>query len=243
MVAGSINLYLTNAVILAYIVLIIVRNKLSIGALIGKIPPGYNWWPIVFMAVGGLAYSLGAIAVVMYPLAQFDRELVKDIYSENVISESHTSFFILTVILAPLIEETVFRGLLFSRLTKKWGMTTAMVVSSLAFALLHLNPIGSFVFGIVACVFYSRTGTLLVPMVFHALNNFIVWILMFSGGDAGSPGIDLGSPELLGQFAYAGLIAMTFGAPIVFIFMGKWWPSRETPTPYEVNIVNNRISS
>jgi len=231
--------YLLSVVLIAYIVFVIVSNKLSVGTLIGKIPSNYNWWPLILMALGCIAYSLGAIVVIMYPLAKLNSELVNEIFADSSLSESLASAFILLVILAPLIEEMVFRGLLFSRLTKKWNMTGAMVVSSLAFGLLHMDPIGAFVFGIVACVLYTRTRTLLVPMGLHALNNLIVWALTSTEGTKLETEIDFASPEILAQFTFEGLIAMMFGAPIVFILLGRWWPSRGTPLPYEVNTGGN----
>ena len=108
-----------------------------------------------------------------------------------------------------------------------------MIVSSLAFGLLHLDLIGALVFGVTACVLYVRTRTLLVPMTLHALNNLIAWAFMFAG-EGGE--MDTASPEFLAQYAYQGLIAMMLGAPIVFTLLGRWWPSRGTPIPYEVKI-------
>ena len=239
-VAGSINLYLVDVVLLGYIGFVIIRNNLSIGALVGQVPVGYNWWSTVLLGIGILLFSIGAIAVVMYPLAKLNSELVNEILADSPLSESLTSAFILMVILAPLIEEMVFRGLLFSRLTKKWNMTGAMVVSSLAFGLLHMDPIGAFVFGIVACVLYTRTRTLLAPMVLHALNNLIVWALMFTEGTGPNSEIDFASPEALAQFTFEGLIAMIVGAPIVFFLLGRWWPSRGTPIPYEANTASRQ---
>ena len=43
------------------------------------------------------------------------------------------------VVLAPLAEEVYFRGLLMGWLARHWGMRPAILVSSLAFGLLHLK--------------------------------------------------------------------------------------------------------
>ena len=233
--AASLNAYLMDIVLAAYIVFVIRRNKISIRALIGKIPSGYNWWLLALMVIGILAYSTGASVVVMYPLSQLDAEFVNDIVNSGPLLESATSSFILLVILAPLLEEIVFRGLLFTRLTKKWGMPRAMIVSSLFFGLLHFpfNPIGAALMGIVACVLYVRTRTLLVPITLHAMNNMVAWGLMFT---AESGVVDFGSAEFLAQYAYEGLVAMMLGAPIVFFLLGKWWLWRGTPIPYDANL-------
>ena len=124
--ASLLNVYLMDIIMAGYVIFIVVRNKLSFGVLIGKIPSTYNWWPLILMVLGVLAYSLGASVVVMYPLAKLDSELVNDIMNAVPLSESLASLFIPVVILAPLIEEIVFRGLLFSRLMKKWGINVAL---------------------------------------------------------------------------------------------------------------------
>ena len=49
--------------------------------------------------------------------------------------------------------------------------------------------------------------------------------------------MDFGSAEFLAQYAFEGLIAMMLGAPIIFFFLGRWWPSQGTPIPYEANIL------
>jgi MFS family permease len=136
------------------------------------------------------------------------------------------------VVLAPIIEETIFRGLLFSRLTKKWGMTRAMIVSSVLFGLLHPDPVGKFVFGFVACVLYVHTQTLILPIVLHALHNGIVFAFTFVESDGG---LAYSSPDYWGQFAYEGLVAMLVASPVVFMLLGRWWPSRGTQLPYETN--------
>jgi membrane protease YdiL (CAAX protease family) len=193
------------------------------------------------MVIGILAYSTGASVVVVYPLSQINTEVAEvfnDLINSSPLSESATSAFILLVILAPLLEEMIFRGLLFTRLTKKWGMTRATIVSSLFFGLLHfpLNPIGAFLLGLVACVLYVRTRTLWVPITLHAINNMIAWGLMFT---LGSGTVDFSSAEFLAQYAYEGLIAMMLGAPIVFFLLGRWWLQGVTQIPYDANLEAN----
>ena len=232
-VASFVNPYLLSVVLFAYIAFVVIHNKLSVRALIGQIPSGYNWWPIVLLAIGGLLYSLGAIAVIIYPIFQLDSEFVNEVLAEELFPESPLNLFIATVILAPLLEETIFRGLLFSRLTKKWGMAWGIIVSSLAFGFLHMDPIGAFVFGVITCVLYVRTKTLLIPMALHALHNLIVWVITVAD-ESGEMGASIDS-EFITQLAYVGLIGMILGAPIVFTLLGRWWPSRGTPIPYEAN--------
>jgi len=77
-------------------------------------------------------------------------------------------------ILAPLVEELVFRGLLYGWLAGRWGSGLAFVTSSLAFAAAHIElthvilvlPLGLW-FGWLR----RRTDSLLPSLVAHMINN------------------------------------------------------------------------
>ena len=85
-------------------------------------------------------------------------------------------FGVVLGILVPVLEEAYFRGCLLTALRNRWGSRIALVASALAFAVLHLNlllmPI-YFLLGILTGLLYERTGNLLAPVVFHALNNLV----------------------------------------------------------------------
>jgi len=76
--------------------------------------------------------------------------------------------------LAPLVEESVFRGLLYGWLAGRWGGAVAWIVSSLAFAAAHMElahiilvlPLGLW-FGWLRW----RTGSLWPSLVAHVMNN------------------------------------------------------------------------
>ena len=83
-------------------------------------------------------------------------------------------FFAVMGILVPVLEEAYFRGCLLNAFKNRWGPRVAVITSALAFAVLHLNlvllPI-YFLLGILTGILYERTGNLLAPVAFHALNN------------------------------------------------------------------------
>jgi len=81
---------------------------------------------------------------------------------------------IAAVIVAPIVEETVFRGFIYGvikRFTDSWF---AAFCSALLFAVVHFH-IGSLipltVLALVLCAAYERTGSLVVPMMMHGLFN------------------------------------------------------------------------
>ncbi len=84
--------------------------------------------------------------------------------------------FVLAVVIAPIFEEVIFRGLAYPALKQRWGAVPAAGLVSAAFALthLHLPSFGPlFVLGIGLCLAYEVSGSLLAPMVMHALFNAV----------------------------------------------------------------------
>ncbi len=81
-----------------------------------------------------------------------------------------------TVILAPVCEEMVYRGALLGGLTKKIGAIPALILSSLCFSLMHMNPeqtVYQFCLGFVAGYLAICTRSILPSILLHATNNLI----------------------------------------------------------------------
>lgn len=106
-------------------------------------------------------------------------------------------YFILAVlsivILAPLIEETLFRGFLQSFIRQHLGSRQAIVITSVCFSLFHYSSgqglgnisiiISLFVLSLFLGFLYEKRGTLLAPMVLHAsFNTVSVMNLYLFGG-------------------------------------------------------------
>ena len=88
------------------------------------------------------------------------------------------------VVLAPLGEETLFRGFLFKGIAaSRAGPVVAIFVSSVAWALLHVQydwygVVSIAVIGLFLGVVRYRTGSLLVTMLLHALANMVATLEM-----------------------------------------------------------------
>lgn len=81
---------------------------------------------------------------------------------------------------APFIEEMIMRGAvlrtLLNTMRSKWG---AIAVSAAIFSLIHMNPAQmpfAFVAGLFLGWLYSRTGSILPGVVFHWVNNTVVFV-------------------------------------------------------------------
>ncbi len=87
------------------------------------------------------------------------------------------------VLLAPLVEELVFRYAAINILIHKFNKTWSIIISSLVFSIMHFDfpfVFGYFLIGLVLAVVYVRTNRLLVSFFVHASMNLVVVILQIS---------------------------------------------------------------
>ena len=90
--------------------------------------------------------------------------------------------------LAPIMEETFFRGFLFGGLRGRWGLLGAALASGLLFALAHFTGLSSLpllpAIGMIGMLFawsYHYTGSLFAPIGGHFLFNLAAFTLGVSG--------------------------------------------------------------
>lgn len=94
-------------------------------------------------------------------------------------------------LLGPFAEEFVFRGLLLRRWLETRGFWPALLGSSAIFALLHPPSwVGAFAFGVVMGILYLWSGSLLLPVLAHVLNNALVVMVVTTVESPATP-----SPE------------------------------------------------
>ena len=86
------------------------------------------------------------------------------------------SFVLCGVILAPLLEEAVFRGVLYASLRRRLGVAASAAIAAIAHAAVHfdlaaLAPLAVifFLFGLL----YERAGSLWAPTIAHGGHNLI----------------------------------------------------------------------
>jgi membrane protease YdiL (CAAX protease family) len=74
-------------------------------------------------------------------------------------------------ILAPIIEELVYRGILYPLWEQRFGWLASMLMTSTLFAVYHANFLSAFAGGIILNCLYRRTGSLRATIFVHALFN------------------------------------------------------------------------
>ncbi len=84
---------------------------------------------------------------------------------------------------APALEETLFRGILFGGLRRRWSFWAASTVSAALFAIVHLNVAGFasyFLLGLLFAYLFERTQSLAAPWAAHAAFNMFNLVMLFA---------------------------------------------------------------
>ncbi|MFI3259385.1 MAG: type II CAAX endopeptidase family protein [Rikenellaceae bacterium] len=85
------------------------------------------------------------------------------------------------VIVAPVFEELLCRGVILEALRTKYGAAIACFVSALFFAIMHLEPqamVNAFVMGLLLGYIYLRTNSIFAPIILHAINNLFAYMFL-----------------------------------------------------------------
>jgi Predicted metal-dependent membrane protease len=99
----------------------------------------------------------------------------------KTISKQTLLLIVSTSIIGPILEEVVFRGLLFKTLSKEFENKTAIIITVLVFTLFHGNSqniIYILTMGFIFTYFYFKTNNILVPITMHILSNLAVATLL-----------------------------------------------------------------
>ncbi|MEN8662017.1 MAG: lysostaphin resistance A-like protein [Lentimonas sp.] len=154
----------------------------SLGAALREATPLFIMFlPIIWIASflwSSFLSALQALGIVdEFP----PQELVK-IFQEGGAPVTISILVILAVILAPIVEEIIFRGCIYRFLKSKTSFIAAQILSGVVFSLMH-QSLAAFiplvVVGIILARIYEKSGNLLVPMCFHALFNGFSLLMLY----------------------------------------------------------------
>lgn len=149
--------------------------------------PHYKTCLVIFPMMLGMMFisefitaQIPTTGAVFGPLYEYFSEIMEQLTHDSV------TMIVMAVIMAPIFEEIVFRGIIQKGLINN-GMKVykAILISALLFGLVHANPwqfIGGFFLGYVLGLVYYHTGSLLMPIWLHAFNNGCSALLIYYGG-------------------------------------------------------------
>ena len=164
------------------------------------------------LVIGGFGLSLVLVEVIGWiPMPEFIEEMFREIMSGNPVSK-----FIALVVIAPVAEEMLFRGLIFREFARRYSMNHAIFGSAALFGLFHLNPwqiVVAFPIGVIAAWLVLKTGSIIPGIVLHAALNFTSSFLLIPIGALFGQDEDqmYALPHLPWQMLVAGSLATIIG--------------------------------
>jgi sodium transport system permease protein len=147
------------------------RATFSLGS-----PRALGWVAALLLGVGAAGLSLDLLGLQRSwfgELTADERQALAARMGE-ILTLSLPVILLLMAALPALVEELCFRGFVISGLRREGGLISTITVSSLLFALVHLDPgrlLPQFVVGVWLALLVIRTGSIWTAMVAHALHN------------------------------------------------------------------------
>lgn len=154
---------------------------------------GKRFWGFVQAVILGLAMYFAGTYLVNAVLLQLlpDLQNLNDAELLNMAQANRTVIVVGTVVLAPMAEECMFRGLIFRSIAKKHRIL-AYIVTTLVFSAVHVvgyiegnswqTLLGCLVQYLPACIAlpwtYEKADSIFAPMVMHGIINAIAMGLM-----------------------------------------------------------------
>lgn len=149
-----------------------------------------------------------ALSIILYyaslPIAEFlsnlvptDTPLLKEYYETikqtfNIIFEHKAAAFITICLLAPILEEFIFRGIILTGLlnNKQINPWLSISITALIFGIAHGNPwqfLGAGFLGFIFGTIYWRTRNLALCILLHSLNNTMSFFISLYNGNIEEP--------------------------------------------------------
>ena len=220
------------------------RNRVSWTRLRGPVPRQSTCFGVFKVVPLLIAFSLGEGLVLVYSLSHlapgiFDELLSVELFVTAANEQQQWAYDLVMmfqiVVLVPVAEEALFRGLMLHRWAVRWNLTAALWTSSILFGIGHTqNVIGGTVFGLVMAILYIETGSLLVPVVVHATNNAIWCLIEVSGRVLPSwvlPDAWSGAADIR-DMLWLGILLLGVSVPLMFLYISRHWPRKSIPLPY-----------
>lgn len=148
-----------------------------------KIDKDYMKGKISILKATIMALGCGGISTIWMMILGYLAEIspnINDMFKEfgdswdEMLNTNYIWILLSVVVLGPIIEELIFRGILINILKKPFGKVTAVVLQAAFFGLWHRDPVQivyTAIFGIFLGVVYLRTNKIRYPIYMHILNN------------------------------------------------------------------------
>lgn len=213
-----------------------------------------RWWKVSLKYIKSCPYEAITLTVVLafatlIPSAwlsellpeEMTKDLMQDVF-EKILSRPEGFIFI--ALLAPTVEEIVFRGAILRRLlewseektmgnerVKTKGAWLAIVISAMLFSAIHGNPAQmphAFLIGLLLGWLFYRTGSIVLCVILHFINNSTAFLVSYL-----LPEIPYDAKSIVlfnnNYTAYYSVLAVSIVVAVLCIWrLGKCLPHHQT---------------
>jgi len=183
----------------------------------------FNWFnllviPPMVITFAGLQYFLNEINIhfeQILPPPSWFMELFSRLFDSDL---GVWGGILRIVIIAPIVEELIFRGVIMSGFSRNYHPVFAIFFSALLFALFHLNPwqfAAAFALGLILGWIRIRTGSVLACIAGHALHNGLVFLTVLYYNNL--KGLSIMQPGLSKNYGIHFLL-LGFGILLIWTF-------------------------
>jgi len=137
---------------------------------------------VSFIKICPIIYILSILSkLILYEFEEQDKVVeLKRNFSENLV------YNIITITtIAPIIEETIFRGLFYRSIKNLMPVSFSIIITSLIFSIIHQNILSFvilfFLSGYLTYI-YERYGNIIYPIIVHSIFNSIMLFLIYLDG-------------------------------------------------------------
>jgi membrane protease YdiL (CAAX protease family) len=144
-------------------------------------PPRGPW--VFFLAGCALSLVVSVVTIKVQP--------PKSVPIEELFRYKNTAmlFMAMAVLVAPLVEETVFRGYLYPLFAKTFGVATSVILTGILFGLMHGAQLGwtwglvsvLIVVGVIFTLARARTGSVFASFLLHLGYNSMIALITILG--------------------------------------------------------------
>ena len=134
--------------------------------------------------------------------------------------------FLKVAIIAPVVEELIFRGLIFQGFRRNYNGFIAVFMSALLFALFHLNPWqfpATFLLGLLLGWIMLRTNSILLAILGHSINNSMVLLTITFWEPIHSHPIYLMEKK---DLYYTSALVVLCSVVLIYLLSINWWKKK-----------------
>jgi membrane protease YdiL (CAAX protease family) len=172
-------LYWSGVIVMLIAGFLIARREPRLWACLKSTEVGPKHWLRLIFLIAGTTLTSGALyKIYAWILGRLHANVPEQNPLMGMTVDQMLWMMPVVVILGPIAEEVLFRGVMFSRFWREGHPITGVLFTSVLFGLLHGIPLllPMFAIGLLLALLFWRTKTLIAPISVHVANNLIAFI-------------------------------------------------------------------